>query len=250
MTLGIITCLYGDYDTLFPLPKGHGFDEAVCVTDNLSLEAQGWKMKYFPPVHSSLSISSKFPRCFPELFLHTDSSVWIDASFRVRDLGEDIWYGTQLTFKEWALHYLERGDIVLLPHPEYRTCAFQEAEFGKRLMWKDKYKDEPLDEQVESYKAAGMPPEWGLWGVGYMARHHSPKTHAIGLGWWKEILKWGAMCQVSLPYVLWKNNHEVVEWEVFNEGKVFRMADDGITPLIKFHPFLEGYQHISELTED
>ena len=44
MSIGIITCSYGNYDTLHPLPEGHGFEEAVCVTDDKTLEVEGWKM--------------------------------------------------------------------------------------------------------------------------------------------------------------------------------------------------------------
>ena len=249
MSIGIITCSYGNYDTLHPLPEGHGFEEAVCVTDDKTLEVEGWKMVYFPPVHSNLSVAAKFPRCFPELFLSTDSSVWIDASFRI-----------ETTFKEWTEQHLEKGEIVLLKHPEGRTCAFEEADHGKRRMWKSKYRDYPLDEQVEQYKKEGMPPRLGLWAVGYMARHHTPSTYELCLRWWKEIEKWGALCQVSLPYAIWINERDwllglgkrlnIAEWEVFKGGEVYEQASDGITPLIKHHPHLENYQHVQELEED
>jgi hypothetical protein len=286
MSIGIITCVYGDFDALFPLPPDHGFDEAVCVTDNPRLCVEGWTTVLFPPVYPSMGIAAKFPRCFPELFLNTDSSVWIDASFRIKSydeltafldpqhiilrkpseehqqrqevpLYEGQNYTEPLSFKEWALQHLEKGEIVLLKHPEGRDCAYQEANHGKRLMWKPKYREYPLDEQVVAYKEDGMPSNNGLWAVGYMARHHSATAYELSLKWWKEILKWGPLCQVSLPYVLWKHKwslsapfyKKIVEWEQFNGGNVFGIASDGITPLIKYHPYLENYQHLTELEE-
>jgi len=263
MTIGLITALYNGYDSLRPLPANHGFDDAVCVTDDPTLEVDGWRMVVFPEMVEDAAVACKFPRCFPEFFLDTDSSVWLDASMALTGASHPILqtpdpltfeeYGNDkeeslgggivgqqfdnMTFKEWAMSHLERADFIALVHPERRNCLYQEgAHCIERLTKYDAY---PLAEQLKEYEEEGMPPNFGLWATGYTARKHNSSTHEIGKLWWEQIKKWGSNCQISLPYVLWKLGSSVTGWEVFNNGAVFNKSN-----LIKFHPYIRQYAHI------
>jgi hypothetical protein len=66
----------------------------------------------------------------------------------------------------------------------------------------------PLAEQVESYRAEGMPEHAGLMAATLIAR--SPGSEAVNRineAWWKEITRWSYRDQLSLPVVLWRLGH-------------------------------------------
>ena len=88
-------------------------------------------------------------------------------------------------------------------HPE-RDCIYDEADFC--CDW-PLYKSYPLKEQVAYYKNQGFPDNAGLMACGVIVRDMSnPKIKSIEKQWWQENIKWSYQDQLSLPYLLWKNN--------------------------------------------
>lgn len=188
MGLTLITAMYGGHDTVRPLPDGHGFDDAVLVTDEPGLTVDGWRTVFVPGTGQP-RLDAKTPKLAPWRFVDTPASVWIDAACEVVDGG----------FRAW----LDRHEPVELrawSHPEPRTCLYAEAAYCQD--W-PKYRDQPMREQVAAYRAAGMPEGFGLYACGTLAWRHTARSQAFGEAWLVEQYRWTIQDQVSLPFLLW-----------------------------------------------
>lgn len=108
MRVALITACYGAYDPVRSLPVGHGFDDAVCVTDDASNVGEGWRV-HVEPSSDSPRLAAKRAKMLPWLYTDCDAAVWLDASFEVRS-----------GFRDWAVWHLERNDFVVWGHPEGR----------------------------------------------------------------------------------------------------------------------------------
>ena len=70
-------------------------------------------------------------------------------------------------------------------------------------------REESVQKQVKKYWLQGMPEDFPtiLCGV-LIRRHNDPRCIKIMEDWWQEIISTGSRRdQISLPYVLWKNNY-------------------------------------------
>ena len=195
----LITAIYGGYDWLKPLRPNTGFSEAVCVTDDPTLQADGWRVVVDPaPPGEHPRLSAKRPRCLPWEYVDDDTVLWLDGSFIVADGAAQI-----------VDQHLADGDLVLWRHPSGRIDAYEEAEFSAPL---PKYRDEPLREQCKTYHLAGLPTGSGLWETGMLARRRTRLIEDMGRMWLNEIHRHTIQDQVSLPYVLWRLGIEPVPW--------------------------------------
>jgi hypothetical protein len=188
--VAILTAVYGGYDVLHPLPDDHGFDKAVCVTDDPFLSADGWTMVVVPS-HAAPRLAAKRPKMLPFDFVDADVAVWLDASAQVVDTG----------FRDWCVAAAEGADLVAWNHPEDRDCLFAEVDYC--WSW-PKYRKHPLREQAEFYRAAGMPSGFGLWACGTLVWRNTPQANLFGRRWLAENERWSIQDQVSLPYLLWE----------------------------------------------
>jgi len=188
-SIAIITAIFGDHDTLKPLPDGHGFDKAVCVTDDANLVADGWDMVCEPGLGPT-RLQAKFPKMRPFDYVDTDVAVWVDAAFQVNQ-----------TFGRFAIDALGDSDIVVWDHPENRDCLFQEATYCQD--W-PKYAAEPIREQTDHYRSEGMPEHFGLWACGAVMWRNTPDAIAFGMDWLDENLWWSIQDQVSFPFLVWR----------------------------------------------
>jgi O-antigen biosynthesis protein len=194
----IITAVYGAYDPLRPLPEGHGFDVAVCVTDNPELSADGWTT-LFVPRNDNPRLSAKHPKMLPFDFVDADVSVWLDASAQVVNTG----------FRDWCADVVDGHDLVAWSHPEDRSCLYQEADYC--WSW-PKYRHMPLREQVAHYRSDGMPALFGLWACGTMVWANTQGARDFGRAWLDENVRWSTQDQVSFAYLLWKRAPKFAEF--------------------------------------
>lgn len=87
--------------------------------------------------------------------------------------------------------------MLLYKHP-VRDCIYAEAKASYPLV---KYNGEPIQEQIESYKAI-YPEHGGLFACGVMVRKmRSPKMREVMAHWWWEQIKWSYQDQISFPVV-------------------------------------------------
>lgn len=213
MGLGIITAIFGSFDDLHALPPDHGFDEAVCVTDNPDLSAEGWRVVVQQVEGHHPRLTAKRAKMMPWEYLTTTSSVWIDGSRSV----------TGATFRPFVERHLATNDLVMWDHPEPRDCLYQEAaycqDWGKYAGW-------PIRDQVAAYRAEGMPENFGLWCASVIGMRHTEQVRAFGQAWLDEQHRWSIQDQVSLPYLLWKHGKSIATWDAHEFNNDF----------IHFHP--------------
>lgn len=190
MNVTLVTAIYGDHDTLHGLPAEHGFDDAVCVTDDSTLRAEGWRV-IVAPSDDPPRLAAKAPKMLPFDFVKAEVVVWIDAAFEVVGGG----------FRDFCLAALVAKDVVAWNHPENRDCLFQEAAYCQD--WA-KYSGEPIRDQTAHYRAEGMPEGFGLWACGAIVWRNREAAREFGRAWYAENRRWSIQDQVSFPFLLWK----------------------------------------------
>lgn len=193
MKIKLITAIYGEHDDLKELPDGHGFDAAICYTDNPNLRSETWQVEWVPQPDYTPRLASKFPKFLPGRFVDSDIWVWLDAAFQVTDVG----------FKQFCLDALGEYDLVVWDHPDrhLRPDIYAEAHFSKNM---DKYLHQPLDEQVAHYASDGLPAGSGLYACGTIVWRNTPACKEFGEAWLIENMRWTIQDQVSFPYLVWK----------------------------------------------
>ena len=215
MATALITALYGDFEPLRPLPAFHGFDDAVCFTDDPNLHAEGWRTVVVPSdLHPRLA--AKAPKMLPFDHVEADIAVWIDAAFEISGEG----------FREFCEQSLGDKDFIVWEHPDLadRSCLYEEAAYCQD--W-PKYADWPIRLQVASYMVEGMPEKFGLWACGSIVWRNTKEARKFGDDWYQENLDWSIQDQVSFPYLLWKHK-----------------PNFGVFPMGEFdNPYLTWWRH-------
>jgi hypothetical protein len=185
--LAAVCAIYGGYDLIPPVPDG--FDDAVLITD--VPVRSGWR-NVVEPSDAHPRLAAKRPKARPDLYTDCDASLWMDGSIHVRDGA----------FARHVRALLEQHELVLTDHPEDRSCLYAEAAHCQD--W-PKYAAEPIRAQTAHYRAAGMPEGFGLWAAGCIARRHTPAMVRLGDAWLEEMERWSIKDQVSLPFILWRD---------------------------------------------
>jgi len=188
----ILTAIYGDFDPLRPLPANHGFDRAVCVTDNANLSADGWEMMVVP---SNLAprLAAKRPKMLPFEFVDADLVVWLDAAFEIVGDG----------FKKFCEDSVDGYDFVVWDHPDRSTRpdAYAEAQYSRTM---HKYKNQKIEAQADHYFNLGLPTGSGLWACGTIVWRNTGSVKEFGRLWYKENFIWSIQDQISFPYLAWR----------------------------------------------
>jgi len=108
-----------------------------------------------------------------------------------------------------------------------RNCIYDEA---KILKIYKKGNPQYIKNQVEEYKKYGFPTQYGMVEAGVIVTHlKNDIAKKILEEWWEEFLKNNSMRdQLSLPYILWKNNIPIEKmatlgYNVFKNPKIRRV---------------------------
>lgn len=188
--VAIITASYGGYDSLKPImPQEYVDAEWIVVSDDRDVaNGTGWRNIYEPVFSLSRFRAAKLPKLMPWLYTDAKYTIWIDGSIRVKDP----------CFAAAALSYINSArPIAQFDSPN--NCLYEEAKLSRKLL---KYRDEPIQEQVDDYRNHGHPENWGLWATTVIVREDNIATRNLGVGWRNEIFTRSAQDQVSQPYVL------------------------------------------------
>jgi hypothetical protein len=188
MKVALVTAIYGDHDSLKPLPVAHGFDDAVCVTDT-DLDGHGWRV-VVDPSGDNPRLAAKRPKMKPFEYVDADVAVWIDAAFQISN-----------GFRDFCIESLGDNDVVVWEHPEDRDCLYKEASYCQD--W-PKYSSSPIRAQTEHYRSEGMPEGFGLWACGAIVWRNNEPARMFGDAWLDENHRWSIQDQVSFPFLVWK----------------------------------------------
>lgn len=186
VTVTVLTSRYGDVDPIVTPPAQTVDVDWVCVTDNPDTVPGPWRCVVEPRPHLTPRMAAKLARCRPDLYTDTDICIWLDASARIQSPDT---VGI-------LVDVLGEGLLAMFRHPE-RNNIVDEATVGASMA---KYQCQPLAEQVAHYRKQGFV-DIGLWATGcIVSRPHHLRD--LGSMWLIEMLRWGTLDQVSLPYVL------------------------------------------------
>jgi len=192
----IYTALVGKYDSLSdPKYIMHNWDY-VCFSNNIKKKGNSvWEIRPIPIHHSDSLILSRFPKINPHILLpEYDYSFWIDANINIQD-----------DRLEQRIEELIKQNInlSLFLHPE-RNCIYDEA----MTCIKDGFdKKSIIEKQIKFLKREKYPINNGLFANGLIFRKHNEQViSSLGNEWWNLYLKFSKRDQLSLGYLLWKNN--------------------------------------------
>lgn len=188
MRVALVTAIFGGYDTLKPLPVGHGFDDAVCVTDDPGMSAEGWRTLVEPP-HENHRMVAKRPKMRPNLFVDADVWVWVDGQIQVKP-----------GLRDFAVSNLGHAYLAAFEHPE-RNCLYQEADVCKQ---RNLAPGGDLDKQVDVYDCAGMPRNFGLWECAVLV--WSQFGLQAGESWLMQVRRHTVRDQIALPFIVWRDH--------------------------------------------
>lgn len=198
MKICVYTAIFGDYTKLNrPRALSESVD-LICFTEKTRGIGLGWELRLRRPVFAHPRMDSKWFRMNSDLVLpEYDVTIWVDASFQLGDVDK---------FVEFCLDGMKLYPTAMFLHPE-RTDIYTEAAASMEV-WRNKYADEPLMEQVEIYRRQGLPDNHKLWAGGIQIRdNRSPTVADLNRRWFAECVRWSTQDQLSLPYVLWRLGH-------------------------------------------
>ncbi len=209
----VYTAIYGGYDLPKPTKMHKDVVEWRLYTDDPETYAPGWTVIIEAREAAHARMRAKWRKCHPPT--DTDTSLYLDGSIRLRDVG----------LIEAALKALRSADWAMYPHPE-RTQLHEEVMVSCTM---PKYRGlgSRMALQASKYAVEADDRPLGLWAGGILARRHTQTVLKASAAWYTECEQWTYQDQLSLPIVLerhaidvapltqggglWQNTHFAVE---------------------------------------
>ena len=189
----VCTSVAGNYERLLPPAYLNDGWRYVCYTDT-PMESYGiWEMRPIPYANADPTRRARWAKLhLPELFPDARWVLWQDANFVI--VGD---LSPVLNFHDGSL------PLYSITHP-VRDCIYDEA---SACIMAKKDTTEVLKKQVEAYRMQGMPEHYGLYENNiFLINPNNDCTCELFLQWWKEYEMYSKRDQISLPYILYKNN--------------------------------------------
>lgn len=189
--LVIYTAIQGDYDDLKdPLFTDDGITY-VCFTDNKSMKSGIWNIEYVDEVSDSALGIREYKMLPHKYFKDFDTSIWVDGSLWIKN-----------DMRDFIRQYGKGSDFLCFPH-EQRRCIYDE---GAKVLLLRKAPKNVIIQQMAYYLNEGYPQNNGLYLGGCMVRNHNePAVIKIMEQWWEQVNRFSKRDQISLPYVMYKN---------------------------------------------
>lgn len=200
--IAVYTCIFGQYDKLQePLIKPDNIDYFV-ITDQDIPEDSLWKKVDIEEFTDRLDsynnvMKNRYFKMFPEkVFDEYKYSIYIDGNIRViTDLTE-------------YLYKLSSVGISIHSHG-LRNCVYNEASAAKIFK---KSSPSTIKAYMERLTENNFPKQYGLLECNVILRsHHNEICKHIMQQWWAEFEKYIKRDQLSLPFILFKNNIAIEE---------------------------------------
>jgi len=191
MKIALVTAIFGGYDTLKALPKDHGFDETLCLTDDPGMTASGWVTRV-EPAHDNPRLMAKRPKMQPHKYVDADIYVWVDGQIQV-----------QSGLADFARESIGDASVAAFAHPE-RSCVYAEANRVKELQLSP---HSVVNSQMQTYRDQGMPKSFGLWECAVLV--WPAWGVEFGRLWLQEVRRHSLRDQLALPFVSWAYDMKV-----------------------------------------
>lgn len=192
--VAVYTCIVGNYDTLKePLFINKDIDYIV-FTDQHVDSSSIWKKiditKYEDYNNLTPTLLNRKIKILCNKYLpYYDFTIYIDGNIRiVADLYPII---------------LSIDDKIMGVHTHAgRDCIYDEA---NAIIKVKKGNASCIEKQINNYKIDGFPRHFGLFQNSILVRNHA-KCDLLMKKWWEEYSLLCTRDQLSLPYIIWKNN--------------------------------------------
>ena len=212
MKVCVYSAIYGGYDELKRWPAQTVDTDFLCFMDTSpSGCTKGWNVIAATSRAEHPRMQAKFSKILSHRVFPNGMLAWryhrLDAQFRGRTRYDIlIWIdgSIQIRSSRFVEEFVSRigpSGWVMFKHPD-RDCIYDELAVSLAM---HKYRDQPLERQVASYRAEGYPAHRGLMACGLIGRRaNDPRHERINEAWWQENLRWSYQDQLSLPVVLWR----------------------------------------------
>ncbi|WP_027715119.1 glycosyltransferase domain-containing protein [Desulfuromonas sp. TF] len=190
----VYTCVFGEYDWIFPpILREAGLDYVV-VTDDTGLAVTGWRTLV---VDVECFRGAKAANLHHRSLIHRilsgyDYSLYVDGNIRL--LGR---------ISKFLEDFSDSGAAMGLYRHPIRSSVREEAE----TCLKSGKVAEPdrLEAELAYYRSDGFPDDMGLVETGIILKNHRhPDLDRAMALWWQLFEQFGTRDQITLPYVLWK----------------------------------------------
>ena len=186
MSIAVYTAVCGGYDELKAHPEIADVD--FIAFSDVEIESEFWDVRVVKKSHKHPRDDAKKFKLFPHEYLENyEYTIWIDASHEI----------ATSSFAIEAVDAIGDSGFALYDHP-WRNCIYEEAEASLTM---EKYRDLPIQDQVNSYRDEGHPKNWGLFACGTLARRNTEQVADVMDAWADEIDQWTYQDQLSLPVV-------------------------------------------------
>lgn len=199
--IAMYTCITNNYDIpKDPLINIPNIDYYIFTDSDSEINSQNWKniniynLEVEEIVHLDNIQKNRFIKMNPHLFFKDyDYSMYIDGNVTVIS---DV---TPL------IKSIDINTGIALHCHNHRNCLYNEAKVLKIL---GKGNKDKINTQIDKYRHEGFPEQFGLLEATIILVDLKNQNSQIILkSWWEEFLQSESYRdQLSLPYVLWKNN--------------------------------------------
>lgn len=205
--IAVYSCITGGYDILVEPFFAIDNVDYIMFTDNLDLQADKWQIKAIPSSISAQGdnvLINRYIKMHPNVVgAQYDYALYVDGNIcvvsNVCNMVNAVNPRTGI-----AIHRHSSRDCI---YDEVKVCLNAKRGNVRKLV-----------EQIERYKKDGMPAHYGLLEATVILTDlHNSMALELQDKWWHEFLiSESRRDQISLPYILWKNNINI--YDVGNLG--------------------------------
>ena len=193
--LVVYTANIGDYDELEDPQFVDPNIEYVCFTDDANFKSDIWQVRLLNPNEiGENALKVRELKFFPhKLFPEYDMSIWVDSKYVIKG---DI--------RDYVAKYYQGNKLLFFPH-YFRDCIYDEA---VRCIQLQKGDPAIIEQQITHYRNQGYPEHNGMCeGACIVREHNDIRLQELMEAWWLEVNRFSRRDQISLPYVMWKNQY-------------------------------------------
>lgn len=198
--IAVYSCITGGYDNLVEPFFAINNVDYIMFTDNPNLKGDKWQVRPIPSTiaeHDDNTLINRYIKMHPDVVgTQYDYALYVDGNIcvvsNVRNMVNAI---------------MPKTGIALHRHSS-RDCIYNEVKVCLNTKRGNAHK---LKEQVDRYKNEGMPEHYGLLEATVILTDlHNSIALELQDKWWQEFLvSESRRDQISLPYILWKNNIDI-----------------------------------------
>ncbi|WP_411964463.1 glycosyltransferase domain-containing protein [Haloferax sp. YSMS24] len=208
----VYTAIFDNYDFLLPPRNPNDSLDYICFTDNPNMESDIWDFRIVSDEEDSPKLQSGKYKTLPHRFLpEYKYSIWVDGNIHIHGNLTDL-----------ANKYVPETDLAVPPHPD-RDCLYDEAQACVNL---NKSDPEATAKQMQRYRKAGFPENFGLSETRILIRNHSAENVVNTMEcWWKEYRDGANRDQLSFEYAAWETglNYESLDIRYDNKSEYFHI---------------------------